>query len=228
MFKWQMCPPVPVDRDPSGLFSGMAFDGGSFYFLFEGCDEILVCDRQLSPEKRIRGQREYIDLCYDASEGCFWAIARAQAGGVFKLNAQLEEIGYLRVTPCALRFPHLTGIACPPDGGGLLVAVSCCVAEIAKQECCAPMRLWQPEGENGYEKVACVGGNRVCVARPGSETPMWLLTDEAECALEGCVPPECTVVDVSACAGEMYLLLTCCGRNLVAKASVVWTECPKR
>ncbi len=78
-------------------YSGIAYDGKLIYLISEKCKIISIYDVDFNFIKYIPFKNNYIDLCYDFIENCFWAISSNYK--LYKLDyATFCEIDYIDIS----------------------------------------------------------------------------------------------------------------------------------
>lgn len=74
---------------------GMAFDGRRYILTRRWEPAVQTLDGNCRPVETIRTARPYTAICFDPGRGCFWAAAARCRGLLFRLDADVREVGTL-------------------------------------------------------------------------------------------------------------------------------------
>ncbi len=140
---------IPLPASPPVRYTGMAFDGASFY-VTAGCGcKIYQYSKCFCPECSFETCRNYSSLCFDPEEQCFWASCDSCRGVIFKLNACFQEADCLTILiPSREIGPGLvTGISYQCGSRKLIVAFATCLVRVDPSRQEKPVLLLKTRGE---------------------------------------------------------------------------------
>lgn len=93
---------------------GIAFNGKHFVLLRTKECEVIDCYECFRPIKNISLQRNYISICYDNIDNCYWAITCFDTLVLYQLDMNFHEIAQIKV--CDMHEQQANGISCSGDG----------------------------------------------------------------------------------------------------------------
>ena len=123
---------LPVDKNRDLPYKRMTFDGCKYYFLSDREEKIIITDINYNVIQSVDVCKEYICICYDCSESCFWATAKNYFNTVFKLNYKFEEVEVLQIYELNKIGGIITGISYNYCSDSLLISLNNCIAEYEK------------------------------------------------------------------------------------------------
>ncbi len=98
-----------------GSLTSLAYDGSGLYTALPQFSTLL----RLEPDGRVvsrhTARRRFCALCYDTTRSCFWAVSRESPLYLYRLNANLQEEGRIRLQGGMYAPP--SAIACDGKGG---------------------------------------------------------------------------------------------------------------
>lgn len=96
-------------------------DDRSFYYLtMPQNSKVVQLDYRFNPVRAYSASGNYGPIAYDCREGCFWASAVGNPGGLIQLNRRFEEIGR-----CAHSLGQVSALAYSPYRDSFLVVSAC-------------------------------------------------------------------------------------------------------
>ena len=132
MFAFQMDLIDPPGATKGDRYKGIAQENAHFYLTLPEYRQIHRYDESFRQTGSFDVCRAYTSLCYDAAEGCFWALAQDLPDHIFKLDKSFHETASIEVKG-AQRCPvQITGVSCGATNRELFLAVDGCVAAIDK------------------------------------------------------------------------------------------------
>ena len=123
---------LPLPTSPPARYTGMAFDGVSFY-VTKACEcKLYQYGRRFCLERCHDTCRNYTNICFDPKEGCFWASSDQCGAVVFQLNTCFQEIDCIPVLHpgrCG-ELGGITGLSYDCGNGTLVVAFASCLISV--------------------------------------------------------------------------------------------------
>lgn len=126
------CTVTSLPTDYCRRYSGMAFDGCSFYMTLPQDCKVYQFDRDLTPIGCFETAKPYTSICYDNTENCFWAVAEQPNCLIYKLNCQMQEIDLLQITLPEQSLSRIKGLSYFCGNDTLLAAFTNFIVEVSK------------------------------------------------------------------------------------------------
>lgn len=92
---------IALPSDSRGEYCDITFDGCYYYFLKKRGCEIVRYNHCLCQSVNIPVYRNYCCICYDETDGCFWAVSNECSTHIYKLDACMREVTSISLTQYA-------------------------------------------------------------------------------------------------------------------------------
>ena len=113
-------------------YKSILFDGCNFYIVIYGNQSIVKYNYNFKKEECFEICREYIDICYDNEEKCFWAVAYKNGYRIFKLDMCFKEIESTKLILDKCFQDKITGISYSCIDNTLVMSSTNCIGKIYK------------------------------------------------------------------------------------------------
>lgn len=156
------CTVISLPTDYCRRYSGMAFDGCSFYMTLPQECKIYRFNRDLSPIGCFETAKPYTSICYDNTENCFWAAAEQPNCLIYKLNCRMQEIDLLQVIVSEQPLSRIKGLSYFCGNDTLLVAFTDFIVEVSKES--GACRVLQSACDGCFSGVTAIAPYYVTVS----------------------------------------------------------------
>jgi len=124
---------LPLPTDHCLLYKGIAFDGSFFYLTIPKICRIHQFNNNYEITKIYDVKKPYGCICYDSTSNCFWAASDKKAGVIYKLDHNLREIDFIRITPGYPNYAPMKGLSYNCEKNILVAAFSRSLLEITTE-----------------------------------------------------------------------------------------------
>lgn len=123
---------IKIATENGKKYSKMTYDGHFFYFTLPKENKISKFNQECILTTCYDLNRPYSSICYDKTEECFWAWDERTNYTIYKLNMNLEEIGYIELCKCAANNSKITGLSYNCEKDTIFISFSNSIAEFSK------------------------------------------------------------------------------------------------
>jgi hypothetical protein len=219
---------INISAEQGQKLRGIAFDGCFFYITEPRESAVHKYGKDFKPSGVIKTDRQYTAICFDSSEGVFWASTNKSAV-IYKLDYELKETGQLHIKADGEISGPIIGLSYNCKKNTLLAVYREHIAEITKKDGVAHFVSGDCRGEYTavlsaapYYATAC---QSVCQGKKKQELNFY---SEKGCFVKGfTVPAKYTVEDIlfypcqSAPHTELLILVSVkCGPPVILRITV--------
>ena len=144
---------LPVANSPD--FRSCAFDGEFYYFTSTRERAVYKFTRGFFPAGYAKTAESYTGICYDSTDGCFWASVENHHPAIHRLDSEFRHVGVIDIMGVPSgpdeSSMQIMGISYDAENDLLLVAFEHCVCTVCKKSGRAQVLL--EAGEDGFAGV---------------------------------------------------------------------------
>lgn len=122
---------LPLSTDGYLLYKGIAFDGCFFYLTMPKTHHIYRFNEDFELSATFEVNRPYNCICYDNTEHCFWASVDKINTMIYKLDCNLKEIDFIRLS-ISPKYSSVNGLSYNCETNSLFAAFSNFIVNIQK------------------------------------------------------------------------------------------------